>query len=81
MYNYIHISLYIYSIFIYIHAAVSNGKQKMEAQVIFLILFTICSSYKRKFVVGPFVYEETHGSYSFANGLNGLAHPWKYVLS
>jgi hypothetical protein len=40
----------------------------------FLNPFTVCSSYKRKFVICPFVDEETNGSYLFANGLNGLAH-------
>jgi hypothetical protein len=40
----------------------------------FLNLFTICSSCKRKFVVCPFVDEETNESYPFANGLNGIAH-------
>jgi hypothetical protein len=46
---------------------------------IFLHPFTICSSYKQKIVVGPFVDKETDGSYLFANGLNGLnglAHLW-----
>jgi hypothetical protein len=42
----------------------------MEAQVFFLNPFTICSSYKQKFVICPFVDEETNGSYLFANGLN-----------
>jgi hypothetical protein len=27
-----------------------------------------------KFVIHPFVDEETNGGYPFANGLNGLAH-------
>ncbi len=35
---------------------------------------TICSLCKRKFVVCPFVFKETNGSYPFANRLNGLAH-------
>jgi hypothetical protein len=34
--------------------------------------FTVCSSCKGKFVICPFVDEETKGSYPFANGLNGL---------
>ncbi len=42
------------------------------AQVIFLKLFTVCSSCKWKFFVCPFVYEETKGRYLFANGLNTL---------
>jgi hypothetical protein len=46
---------------------------------------TVCSSCRRKFVVCPFVYEETNRSYLFANGLtgmhginklDGLAHLW-----
>ncbi len=43
-----------------------------------LNLFTICSLCKQKFVDGPFVHEETNGSYLFANilyavkKLNGL---------
>jgi hypothetical protein len=43
----------------------------MEAQAIFLHPFTICSSCTRKFVVFPFIDEETNRSYPFANGLNG----------
>ncbi len=48
--------------------------------MIFLNLFTVCSSCKQKFYVCPFVYEETNGSYLFENGLkelsglNGIAH-------
>jgi hypothetical protein len=57
-------------------------KRKTEAEAIFLNPFTLCSSCKRKFVVCPFVDEETNESYLFANGLNGLyginglAHLW-----
>ncbi len=61
----------------YIYPAISNEKCKMEAQAIFLNPFTVCSSCKRKlrkFVLYPFVYKETNGSYTFANGLNRLAH-------
>ncbi len=62
-------------IYIYIHiSAVSNAKRKMEDQAIFLDSFTVYSLCKRKFVVCPFVYKETKGSYPFANGLTGLAH-------
>jgi hypothetical protein len=50
-----------------VHAAVSNGKRKMEAQVIFLYLFTICSLCKWKFIVCPLVDEETNKSYLHAN--------------
>ncbi len=58
------------------------GKRKMEAQVIFLNTFTVCSPCKRKYVVRSLVHEETNGSHPFANGLNGLnelnrlAHLW-----
>jgi hypothetical protein len=41
----------------------------MKAQSI----FAVCSSFKWKFVVCPFVDKETNGSYPFANGLNRLA--------
>jgi hypothetical protein len=44
-------------------------KPKTEAQAIFLILFTVCSLWKQKFVVCPFVYGEVNGSYPFKNGL------------
>ncbi len=54
-----------------------NGcfKRKAEAQVIFISPFTVCSSCKWKYVVCPFIYEETNASYPFANGLNGLNRP------
>ncbi len=42
--------------------------KRKDAQAIFLNPFSSC---KRKFVVCPFVGEETNGSYPFANGLNG----------
>ncbi len=42
---------------------------------IFLNPFTICSLYKRKFVICPFADEETNRSYPFANRLNGLNRP------
>jgi hypothetical protein len=44
-----------------------TGKLRTEAQAV-----TVCSLCKQKFVVCPFVDEETNGSYPFANGLNGL---------
>ncbi len=70
MYLYISRSMYLYLFtYMYISAAVSNGKRKHRP--IFLIPFTICSSCKRKFVVFPFVYAETNASYLFANELNG----------
>ncbi len=65
MYTYIEISNYLYMC--------CRFKWKMEAQSIFLNPFTICSSFKRKFVVCPFDYEETNGSYPFGNELNGVS--------
>jgi hypothetical protein len=50
-------------------------KQKTDAQAILLNLFTVCSSCKPKFVVRPFVDEET-----FANGQNGFAHQCKIPI-
>ncbi len=47
-------------------------KDKTEAQEIFLRPFTVCSSCKQKYVICPFVYEETNGSYP-------LAHLWLKV--
>jgi hypothetical protein len=47
-------------------------KTEMEPQVIFLILLTVGSLCKRKFVVCPFVDEETNGSYPLENGLAHL---------
>ncbi len=46
-----------------------NRKRKLA---IFLNPFTICLPCKQKFVICPFVDEETNGSYPFANGLNRL---------
>ncbi len=60
--------------YVWIFAAVSNGKRKTEAKAIFLNPCTACSSCKRKFVVCLFVYEEANRSYPFANGLNGLSY-------
>jgi hypothetical protein len=63
---YIHIHIHVDKhIHLCMYASISNGKQKTEAQAIFLNPFTICSSAK--------------GSYPFANGLNGpnrLAYLW-----
>jgi hypothetical protein len=39
---------------------------------VIFIPFTVCSSCRRKFVVCPFVDEETNGSYPFVNGQNGF---------
>ncbi len=52
-------------------------KRKTEDQVIFLKLFTVCSSCKRKLVVCLFVNKETKGNYLFANGPNGPNRPNK----
>ncbi len=71
-------------------AAASNGNGKTETQAIFLNPFANSSSCKRKFVVCPFVEEETNGRYPFANELNwlnGFAHlcicciPYAYVAT
>ncbi len=79
--EYVYIWIYIYIKFIFVfvfififilYAALSNWRWKTEAQAIVLNPFTICSSYKWKFVICTFVDEETNGSYPFANGLNGL---------
>jgi hypothetical protein len=55
-------------------------RKKMEAHILFLQLFTVCSSCKQKFVVYLLVDKETYGSYLFANGLYGLAHLWVYII-
>ncbi len=65
--------IYYISIDIYMYC---RFKRNMEAYALFLNPFAVRSSYKRKFVVCPCVYEVTDGSYPFANGLNGLAHLW-----
>ncbi len=71
MYEYTHIHIYIYK---YIHAYICILPFQMEnrSQTIFFNPFTVCSVCKWKFVICPFVDKETNGSYSFANGLNGL---------
>ncbi len=77
----VYLCLYLY---FYLYAAISNGKQKTEAQTIFLNPFTVCSSWKRKFVICPFLDKETNRWYLFANGLNGLnglAHLWKICVN
>jgi hypothetical protein len=70
----------------------SNEKWKTEVQVIVLNPFTLCSLCKWKFVVCPFVYIQTKGSYPFANRLsgldglnrldvlNGLVHLWIHMI-
>jgi hypothetical protein len=48
-----------------------NGKRKNEAHTIFLNPFTVCSSFKRKFVICRlFTKKQTQDK--FANGLNRL---------
>ncbi len=54
--------------YVYIYAAVSNGN---VSQAIILNPFTICLSYKREFVVFPFLSEQ---KLSIANGLYRHAH-------
>jgi hypothetical protein len=59
------------------YAAVSDGKQKTEAQAIFLNLFTVCLLCWQMFVVFLFVLWRDKQKLSAANGvnrLNGLAH-------
>jgi hypothetical protein len=48
--------------------------RKKETQAIFLNPFTVCSSWKRKFIVCPFVDEESNGRNLLTNGLNRLVH-------
>ncbi len=67
-------SLYIY-LYIYL-LPISNFKQEMKIQAIFLNPFTVYSSCKREFVVCPFADQETNGSHPFAKGLKGPAHLW-----
>ncbi len=72
IYSYIYIYVYIFYIYIYIlYAAVSNRKQKPRR---FPLLRLPFAHRKRKFVVCPFVDEETNKSCLFAQGLNGLAY-------
>ncbi len=62
--------IYIYTSYIYIYIYMLPFQT--EDQAIFLSLVIICSLYKWKFVVCPYVYKEGNGSYPFAKGLNGL---------
>ncbi len=80
IYIYTYIYIYIYSIFIsyYFKQIIESG-----SPAIFLNPFTVCSSCKWKFFVGPFVDKETNGIYSFANGLNtlnGLVDLCRYII-
>jgi hypothetical protein len=50
----------------------SNGKRKTEAQAIFVNPNTVSHPRKWKFVVCPFVDEETKRKYPFKTGINGL---------
>jgi hypothetical protein len=67
------------------HGRCGDIKRKTETQAIFLKPFTVCSSYKHKFVFCPFVDKETNWSYPFKNELNGLnglnrlAHLWWHL--
>jgi hypothetical protein len=54
---------------------------KTKTQAIFLNPFIFCSYYTGKFVVYPFVYEKTIGSYPFVNGLNRFAHLCMFLES
>jgi hypothetical protein len=58
-----------------------QNQAEIEAQAILFNPFTVSSSCNQKFVVCPFIDEETNGSYPFTNGLNGhngLAHIWAF---
>jgi hypothetical protein len=56
-------------------------KRKTEAKAIFLNPFTVCSYGNRHLsFVHLLIKKETNGSCPFANGLNGLAHLWIYVV-
>ncbi len=82
LYIYIEISIYI-SISKYIYICCCF-KWKTKAIVIFLNPFAVCSLCKLEFVIRPFSYKETIGSYLFADGLNGLnrlAHLWVWSNS
>jgi hypothetical protein len=59
-------------IYIFSFCICCRFKRKTEVQVIFLNPFTVCSLCIRKFVVCPFIDEETSRIYSFAIGLNVL---------
>ncbi len=52
-----------------LHTQKSNRNWKTNAEAIFLNPYMVCSSCQPKFGICPFVDEETHGSYQFANGL------------
>ncbi len=56
----------------YVFINMSRFKWKAEAQAIFLNQFTVCSLCQQKFVICPFVDDETNGLYPFANRLNEL---------
>jgi hypothetical protein len=63
-----HIDTYRYRyIYIYTHIYVAVSNRRSPGN----FLFTVCSSCKQKFVVWPFVYKETNGTYPFSNELNG----------
>ncbi len=68
IYLYVHIDIctymYTYTYTVYVYC---RFKWKTEAQAFFLNPFSVCSSYKWKFVVCPFIVEETTGIYPFAN--------------
>jgi hypothetical protein len=70
IYRYIDKDIPYIDVSIYIYASVLNGKRK--PRLFSFHPFTVCSLCKQKFVVYPFVYEETNGSYPFSKRLNGL---------
>jgi hypothetical protein len=58
-------------------------RHQMEngSQAVFLNLFIICSSCKRKFVVCPFVDKEKKRKLSDCNGQHRLSHLWSLSLA
>ncbi len=57
------------------HGDINRKTVPYLSQRMFFNPFTVFSSCKRKFVVCPFVDEETNRSYPFANRLHGLKGP------
>ncbi len=85
VYLYISVSIYIF-ISIYIFCRFKHKTEGSPGD--FPKSVTVYSACNRKFVVWPFVYEETNRSYPFTNvlkeinglnGLHGLAHLWFLV--
>ncbi len=86
MYTYTYTYIYTYNTYgtytythIYVYVC-CRFKWKTEAHAIFLNPFTVCSSYKRKFIVVPFADEVTNRTLSICKQTkrtkhtNGFAH-------